>query len=280
MLLGAVCLLGALACGHVGSGGPAGQHRAEALADGAIKALGGRRVLASPRILTFDFVIENAGRSVVRRTHTWDRATGRYRLEGIAENGLEFVTLFNLNTRQGQAFSGKTTTKEQLRPVPDPRQPLEAAYRDFQSDTAWLLGIFRLRDPGVELAYAGQELLGGRPFDVLSATASGPALGTLPGRQNWVYLDSGTGRPFAWATVPEGQQARVTYLISHWQTVDKWTLPTRLDRLGSPWSIRFANLLGMVSIVDNVFDSVSAPLVRKNVKPIEPGQPVPSAFGQ
>lgn len=244
-------------------GKPGGRHAAERLEGKMVDSLGGAGTLDDMRYLTFEFSIEHSKAQVLRRTHTWDRKTGRYRMEGTFADGKPYVALFNTTTRQGQVFVGN-----KLEPMTDPSRALQEIYRFYQGDTAWLLGLFRLRAPGVELSDTGQAVITGKSFEVLSAVASGPAAGTLPGAQNWVYLDPETARPFAWSLVPEGQSARVSYLFAKFQGVGKMQLPVRLERLGSPWAIAFNYVMPMQTISDNVFTSVAEPSIEK-IKPLK-----------
>lgn len=267
-LLGLLIAGAASSCGRF-SGKPKGTRQAEALVSRAVKSLGGRGALEATRFLAFDFIIEQAGRPMLRRSHTWDRETGRYRLEWVAPDGQPFVALFNVNTRQGQVFSGN-----KMQASANPAQALAEAYRDHLADTAFLLGVFRLTEPGVQLDYAGQEEIAGRSFPYITATATGPAVGRLPGVQNWIYFDPDTGRPFAWTFVPQGAAERAAYIYANFQPVGKVTLPGRLDRSGSAWSIVFSRLLSLETITDNVFESVSGPLEQK-ITPLKPGQAPP-----
>ena len=43
-----------------------------------------------------------AARRVMRRAHTWDKWTGRYRVEGKDKEGRDVVVAMNLNTKEGR----------------------------------------------------------------------------------------------------------------------------------------------------------------------------------
>ena len=51
-----------------------------------------------------------------------------------------------------------------------PRSSLERAYGAWVNDTYWLLMPYKLRDPGVNLAYDGEETLDGQTYDKLLLT--------------------------------------------------------------------------------------------------------------
>lgn len=266
---GLVLSLGAGGCSHFNAK-PESQKMAERLADKMVDSLGGQGALDSMRFLTFDYIIEHNGAQVMRRSHTWDRKTGRYRMEGLFPDGKPYVALFNTNTHQGKVFVG-----EKLEPMANAGRAMDEIYQNYLKDTGWLMGLFRLRDPGVTLTDTGQAPIGGSNFEVLNAVASGPAAGTLPGEQNWIYLNPETGKPFAWSMLPAGQNQRVSYIFTKFDPVGKLQLPVRLERMRSPWAITFKRVMTINNIGDNVFSSVAEPLTEK-VTPLPPGElPLP-----
>ena len=72
--------------------------KAIAVADRVMETLGGREAWQATRYLRFDFAVEREGKTLVRRAHTWDRRTGRYRVEATDEEGRPVVVLMNLHT--------------------------------------------------------------------------------------------------------------------------------------------------------------------------------------
>ena len=77
--------------------------RATAVADRVMDALGGKEAWDATRYLRFGFGSERDGK-FQGRTHTWDKWTGRYRVEGMTREGKPFLTLMNLNTQEGSAW--------------------------------------------------------------------------------------------------------------------------------------------------------------------------------
>ncbi len=129
--------------------------KADAVAAQVMQALGGQAAWDSTRYLRFTF----AG----RRTHTWDRSTGRHRVEGKSRDGKSFVILENLGTHQGRAWvDGKEAAGDELKKM------LETGYGTWVNDTYWLLMPYKLKDPGVHLAYAGEDTIGGKAYDKLA----------------------------------------------------------------------------------------------------------------
>ena len=84
--------------------GPSIQARAEsdpkavAVADEVLEAMGGKDAWNGTHFLRFDFAVESGGKTVVSRAHTWDKWTGRYRLEAKTKAGDPYVALMNINT--------------------------------------------------------------------------------------------------------------------------------------------------------------------------------------
>ena len=78
--------------------------KAAAVADRVMQALGGVDAWNKTRYLRFDFAVDRGGKTVMRRAHTWDKWTGRYRLEATTRDGEAYVVLLDLNTRAGRAW--------------------------------------------------------------------------------------------------------------------------------------------------------------------------------
>lgn len=163
------------------------------LADRVMAALGGQEAWDATRYLVFDF----AG----RRTHWWDRYTGRHRLEGTTRDGESYLVLEDVDD-QGEAgrawFQGKPAEGEKAAEL------LKNAYAAWINDTYWLLAPYKLRDPGVNLSYAGRESVDGVNYDKLQLTFE--SVGLTPGDTYWMYLHPETGRVDRWAYVLEGQE--------------------------------------------------------------------------
>src|SRR5262245_25883368 len=127
----------------------------QAVADKVMKALGGKEAWDKTHYIHFTF----AG----RRTHWWDKWTGRYRVEGQNKEGKKYVVLENINTKEGTAYlDGQKAEGDQA------KQLLEAAYGAWVNDTYWLLMPYKMKDPGVNLSYAGQETIDGKTYDKLA----------------------------------------------------------------------------------------------------------------
>lgn len=163
---------------------PAKDPRAVALAERTLEAMGGAEAWAKTRFLRFNFF--------GFRLHHWDRFTGRHRLEGKNRDGETYMILHNVDTRQGQVFlNGELQEGEKA------AEWLQRAYEIWINDTYWLLMPYKLLDPGVNLAYDGEETIEGVTYDKLLLTFD--QVGVTPGDRYWAYINRDTGLMDRWA---------------------------------------------------------------------------------
>jgi hypothetical protein len=126
------------------------------------------------------------------RLHHWDKFTGDHRIDGRNRDGETFVVIQNLNTREGVALrNGQPAEGEELAEL------LETGYSAWINDTYWLLFQFKLRDPGVNLTYDGEEMVGDQVYDKLHLTFEN--VGLTPGDAYWAYVHRDTRRIDRWA---------------------------------------------------------------------------------
>ena len=90
-----------------------------AIAESAMEAMGGQAAWDGTRHLSWKFF--------GRRQHYWDKWTGDIRIEAPAGEGREgnrrpaTLTLMNINTREGRAWSSATTSTSTTAPGPGSR---------------------------------------------------------------------------------------------------------------------------------------------------------------
>jgi len=178
--------------------------RATAIADQVMVALGGTEAWNATHYLRFDFAVDVKGRNVMTRSHWWNKWTGAYRVEGKDKDGQAYLVLMNLNTRQGEAWlSGKPTAGEQQQKL------LERGYSIWVNDTYWLLMPYKLRDPGVSLAYAGAARMGAARCDKISLTFEG--VGLTPKDHYWIYVDRDTHLVDGWDYILQDEKGPATH---------------------------------------------------------------------
>jgi hypothetical protein len=178
---------------------PASNPRAIEIAGKTLESLGGEAAWNNTQYLRFTFAVDREGKTVASRTHTWDKWTGNYRLEGTDKEGKPFVVLMNLNTKEGQAQKeGKAAAGEELKKL------LESAYGAWVNDTYWLLMPYKMMDPGVVLTYDGEAKEGEATYDKVRLTF-GENIGLTPRDKYWAYVNRTTGLVDRWDFVLKGE---------------------------------------------------------------------------
>jgi len=176
--------------------------KAAAIADQVMDALGGKKAWDDTHYLRFDFGVEKDGK-FQGRSHTWDKWTGRYRLEGKTPEGKSYVTLMNVNTKEGETWmDGKKLEGD------DAKKALERAYGAWINDTYWLLVPYKLKDPGVVLAYGGEEKGPGGMRDKLVLTFDN--VGLTPKDKYWIYVNRDNHLVDRWDYVLKGEKVPPT----------------------------------------------------------------------
>lgn len=160
---------------------------------------GGKKTWEDSRYLAFVFAPQKAGKTVVSRSHLWDRYTGDYRLETKTADDQNLLVLFNVNSQKGisylngVALPDSTNTKE-----------IKNAYGNFINDSYWLLAPLKLEDEGVIVTLKDPEIIDGTKCDVLHLTFGN--VGITPGDQYWLYANSDNGQIIRWKFLLEGKQ--------------------------------------------------------------------------
>ncbi|HVT59213.1 MAG TPA: hypothetical protein VHR45_12515 [Thermoanaerobaculia bacterium] len=214
---------------------------AGAVAGAVMQGLGGQAAWDATHFIHFTF----AG----RRTHTWDKWTGRHRLEGKTKEGESYVVLDNLNTHQGTAYlNGKLAEGEQAKKLVD------NAYGAWVNDTYWLLMPYKLKDPGVNLSLAGQDQIDGKSYDKLALSFG--QVGLTPGDHYWAWINRDTHLMDRWAYVLQDQPkdaAPTVWLWQGWQRYGKIMLaPTRV-KAGGDGRLELSNIEVPETVPDTVF---------------------------
>jgi hypothetical protein len=237
--------------------------RALLVADRLEAAMGGRARFDAHRFLKFRFAVERDGKEAGSWLHYWDRATGRYRLEGRKDSH-PLLVLFNVNDRQGEVWlDGAKLDPEAAKPH------LEEAYGRFINDSYWLLMPWKWRDPGVTLHYEGERTVEGELFDVVSLTFQG--VGLTPNDHYWGIVSKKDGLLKRWEFVLQTEEGApgtgepAAFSWEEWQVVGEGLLLScKKAKLGSEPALAIVfPVLDMAKAID---DSVFAP-------PPPPGSP-------
>lgn len=226
---------------------PAADPKAVAVADRVMQALGGEDAWKATRYLRFDFAVDRGGKTVMSRAHTWDKWTGRYRVEGKDKDGKDLVVTMNVNTKEGQAaLAGAPLAGDALKAA------LDTAYAWWVNDMYWLLMPYKMRDPGVTLAMAGHEEKGADSWDRVLLTFDN--VGLTPKDKYWVYVNTKTGLVDRWEFVLKGEKTPpVPFEWKGWKTHGKIQLADDRVSPRDGTRIHFPVLEVPASVPDAVF---------------------------
>jgi hypothetical protein len=225
---------------------PASDPKAVAVADKVMDSLGGKDAWKKTHYIRFDFAVDRDGKTLVRRAHTWDKWTGRYRLEGQTKEGDPTVVLMNVNTKEGTAYKkgNKLSGEEEKKAVED-------AYATWVNDTYWLLMPYKMKDPGVILALEGEEKKGDEAWEKVRLSFDN--VGLTPKDQYWAYVNRKTGLVDRWDYVLKGEKKPpTTFEWKNWKKTGAIMLAD--DRVNPKDGTRI--YFPVLSVPDNVPDSV------------------------
>ena len=221
--------------------------KATAVADKVMEALGGADAWNNTHYLRFDFAVDREGKTLVRRAHTWDKWTGRYRLEATTKEGHPYVVLLNVNTKDGDAWlKGRKLDGDEK------KKYLEQAYGTWVNDTYWLLMPYKMKDAGVTLAMAGEEKKDGETWDKLRLTFDN--VGLTPKDKYWAYVNRKTGLVDRWDYVLKGEdKPPTTFMWKNWQKHGKVMLADDRVNTADGTRIYFPVLETPDKVADEVF---------------------------
>jgi hypothetical protein len=229
------------------AGSAQGAPSAQSVAERVQKALGGKEAWDNTHFIKFSF----AG----RRTHWWDKWSGRHRVEGQTKEGQKYVVLENINTKEGTAYlDGKKAEGDKAKEL------LEGAYGAWVNDTYWLLMPYKLQDPGVNLAYDGEETIGGKTYDKLALSFGN--VGLTPGDRYWAYINRDTGLMDRWAFILQDSPKEGPPSVWGWEGWQKYgnimLAPHRSQLTGGDRKLELGDIAVSDKLPDSVFTSPEA----------------------
>ncbi|HEX7879470.1 MAG TPA: hypothetical protein VF720_08675 [Candidatus Eisenbacteria bacterium] len=229
---------------------------ARPIVDALYVAMGGRLAMDALADLRFTFTYTSNDTLRSSRTHWWDRANGRYRIQGKSRTGEEYVILFNTNTQEGTAWvEGKLQEGESQ------ARWLKRGYGTFINDMYWLLMPFKLDDPGVTVVTDGEADVAGAHCDRLKVTFD--RVGLTPGDTYWAYVDRANHRMIRWGFILQDDAGpNATESLWDWtewrEVAGVLVAPARVAVADPDRTvIRFENLEGGVGWPDSVFTSTA-----------------------
>jgi len=234
--------------------------RAVAVVDEMMKAMGGPEAWEQARYLRFDWVVERESQQMAYVRHLWDRYEGRYRVEWTTREGVKLAVLFNLNTRSGKVLVNGEPARDE-----DEQKYLDAAYQRFINDSYWLLMPWKLKDPGVNLEYAGQTTVDGEKYDLLHVSFG--QVGLTPGDQYWAYINRRTHLMDRWVYFLQDEREKKGAPALDKGTPWEWSdwrdagggLRLACERTRVNARIYFPTVKVLPSVEPGVFDSFEVP---------------------
>lgn len=178
---------------------PTSDPKAVKIADEVIKTLGGKDKFDKlPGIKwTFEVAVNDTVKG--SRTSSWDKMSGWYRVQGKTRTGDSYVLIKKVGADEGKAWmNGNAIEGDSLQKL------LKRAQSLWTNDGYWLMMPYKLRDPGVNLMYAGDTTLAGRHYDKLSLTFQN--VGETPGDHYWVYVNRDNHMIERWDMVLQSDQ--------------------------------------------------------------------------
>lgn len=153
------------------------------LADGAMKAMGGRKAWDETHFITWNFF--------GNRRLVWDKWKGNVRIDNLKNDQ---TIILNIFTDKGRVFRNGAE-------VTDPDSVAKFVKQGkgaWINDSYWLVMPFKLKDSGVTLKYQGEEnTQDGKAADLLQMTFKG--VGNTPDNKYKVWVDKQTHLVSQWA---------------------------------------------------------------------------------
>lgn len=194
--------------------------RATEIAGQVMDALGGQRAWDGLRGLRWSFGVSVNDSVKSERRHSWDKSTGQHRVEGVNRAGQEFVIFHTVgDTTQGSAWvDGVAIEGDSLHKL------VKRAEALWINDTYWMLMPYKLRDPGVTLAWAGDTTIAQQHFDRLALSFDN--VGMTPGDRYWVWVERNSRRVTRWDMVLQGAPPEPrSYTWEGWEQKDGLWFP-------------------------------------------------------
>ncbi len=213
---------------------PVNDPNAVKIADEVWNAMGGDAGWNAARYFRFDFLVVVKDKPPRGYKHSWDRFTGRYRVEGTNKEGKNFVILFNVNDRKGKAWlDGKPASAEEQAKL------VEYGYGRFINDTYWFLMPYKMKDPGVHLSYEGDKTdEAGKKWQVLRLRFD-KGIGMTSGDSYLAYIDPATHLMGRWDYELEGEEhEKGSWIWQEWKKIGPLMLCPDKKEVGGDTVIR------------------------------------------
>lgn len=193
--------------------------RADAVANKVFESMGGKTTWSNVHYLGFQFGSARNGQRSPAIKHLWDRFTGDYRVEWKKSADTSVVVLFNVNTKQGNAFYRVGANEPTKADAALQATLLSRAYTRYINDTYWLLMPLKMLDNGVNRSYAADSST--VTHDVVNLSFEN--VGLTPKDRYWVFVNKSTGLVDKWAYILQSNRDGKATV---WEWTDYQSYPT------------------------------------------------------
>ncbi len=212
-------------------------------------ALGGQAAWDALRCVRFAFTVARNDTVLAQRTHYWDKAAGRERVEGTAKTGKRFVCLVDLGTKSAESW-----VDAQKQTGADSVLWAGRAYALWVNDSYWLFMPYKMLDPGVTLADASDTTEVGVRYHRLHLTFA--HVGLTPGDTYWAYVNATSHMMEKWAYVLQGEPSPpAVWWWEDWRKVGPLLLAPRRRSPTEAVTIEFRDLAYLPAAPAGLFTS-------------------------
>lgn len=175
------------------------------IADSVIQAMGGQQAWHNTRYLKWNFF--------GKRELLWDKETDRVKIYVPQEN---LTINVDLQTDTGNIYQDSEMVTQ-----PDSvKRYLQKGEQMWANDSYWLVMPFKLKDPGVQLSYVGEDTLAnGHQVDVLKVTFD--EVGFTPQNKYHVYIDQDNHLVRKWAFFQNADQSEPS-MVTPWTDYNRY----------------------------------------------------------
>lgn len=212
--------------------------RAIAAVDRVQRALGMPGAWRKAHYIEYTFGQAKGDTLLFGRRHRWDTWTGHYRLEGDSRQTKQhYVVIFPDIADPAHAGVWLDGVKQDADTTV--AKWVKLGYGAFINDSYWLLMPYKMKDPGVHLAWFGQQTdsTSGRQYTTVGLSFD--AVGLTPGDRYTVWIDPATSMVARWKYISGANPDQT--MVSAWEDYHQ-VGPLRISGAGpspahpSPWS--------------------------------------------
>lgn len=213
--------------------------KAVAIVDQMVAALGGEANWNKAHEIIWKQSIIIDGKLAVLSKHAWDRWNGRHQFSNWFTSGGFSVAMYELYGDTAFAFVDPPKGPPVPQMKADKEHLVTEARKRFDIDAYQFVLPFKLKDPGVKLAFSEERQAEGAAqgspmkYDVIKVTFE-PGVGPSPSETWYVVIDKATHLPDMYEHVAAGKadNERGGYKIEDWVEAGGLKFATRRTTLG------------------------------------------------